>query len=204
MIKRLKCCLCPNLQGYADMVPLSSCVHDAEHLEILIVRMSPATGSSVPLLCRACGEHVENCRERAATSLQTQLGQDLYETGVSHFTRDRTAIEEFYKHGERGGVYVPVAPCSAVDTKGHLHLHVQCGKTCKWEPYIGRSAESARSRGLQLQGNALAQKLAASVPWYTSDGSCRPDHDIDPNITGAKLHATLLQHGDASTFFKPF
>ena len=93
-------------------------------------------------------------------------------------------------------------PC---DDNGRLHAHVALQQTAAWEPFVGRTAETARSKG--KGGSTFSERASVAMKWYTYKGVCA-DWDTTP-VVFDDSKSTLTQivkcsPSASSAFFVPF
>jgi len=127
-------------------------------------------GAAVPLYCQTCGQVIRKCVAKALVFHETDVGKMVIRTLQAIFHRDEHILEEFYTKRV-------IPKCTATDADGSLHLHVLMGRMCKFEPYVGQTADVAR-RVAEAKGGTLGSRLAAALPWY----SLTTKHAITPVV----------------------
>eukprot|EP00959_Pyramimonas_sp_CCMP1952_P132957 2779696-Pyramimonas_sp.AAC.1 len=91
----------------------------------------------------------------------------------------RRGAEKFFIRVPVTVVTSTLPPPSPCDENGRLHAHVALQQTAAWEPFVGRAAETARSKA--KGGSTFSERASVAMKWYTYKGVCA-DWDMSPVV----------------------
>ena len=152
------------------------------------------------MLCSTCARRCRRAQTRASTAHQTILGSKCLRVAEAFLHRDMPRLQSFY-----AGVPWRGQPALPLDKRKVLHVNLMFAETCCWEPFVGRTAEAARTESAK-NADGFANRAAQAMRWYvykTKDATY--EHCAGP-LMQKDMHRQLLQRNPSgsSAFFKPF
>ena len=195
------CIVCDAQIPWAERTLLEEILLDDDIVQL--IAEGHGRGGS-PLLDRRCARLMQKAQAKANSSTLSKVAKYLISVAEAFMNRDWAVLQKFLADTH----LMRLSPAQAAEhprgADGRCHPHVFMQQTCRWEPFLGATADAARAAALRTQDRPEAMAARACMAYTTGRRTKALEQRVlEAEREGGDYHA-ILKANDVPKFAIPF